>query len=155
MDTDDFFENPDENFVCLVCHNVMIDPHTCIEGHQFCLTCISDWLKRSSTCPARCSLRRLKLCNLTKNRPVANLIGKLQIRCRQAMERCDWVGSVEDRTTHVRNECPFTEVECKWEGCNRKVQRLKLDQHEFSCEEKEVSCDNCQARMKARQKEEH
>ncbi|CAN0078428.1 unnamed protein product, partial [Heterosigma akashiwo] len=155
MDTEDFLEEPNENFICIVCHNVMIDPRACNEGHQFCLVCITEWLGRSSTCPARCSLGGLELHELTKNRAVANLIDKLQIRCHQKREGCDWVGSVEDRRIHTMNECLFTEVECKWEGCGTKIQRLELAGHEASCEERQVSCENSQASMSAKEKEAH
>ncbi|CAM9214490.1 unnamed protein product, partial [Heterosigma akashiwo] len=134
MDTEDFLEKPNINFICLICQNVLIDPRACNEGHQFCLVCITEWLGRSSTCPARCNSPHLQLREMTNNRAIANLIDGLSVRCQ--MERCNWVGSVAGRKKHLKDDCPFTEVECKWEGCTEKIQRLQLLEHEASCDAK-------------------
>lgn len=172
METSDFLA-PVDDFLCTICHNVMIDPCACSQGHQFCRDCISTWLQQSSTCPSRCG--RLEVGNLTKLRTMDSMISKLQARCCHAgvtdglspgpknLRRrsraneapsssdtgCGWVGGVGDREKHLRDDCAYAKVECSCKGCDTKVPRSQLAEHEAACEHRKVSCEKCEARVKA------
>eukprot|EP00961_Rhodomonas_salina_P148425 1997947-Rhodomonas_salina.1 len=180
METSEFLAPVDDNFLCTICQSVMISPRACSQGHQFCGDCISNWLERSQTCPQRCG--KLTAGSLTKLRGAENLINKLQVRCHHAGvdaagpspgprnlcrrprtngEACEgdagcvWIGTVEARAKHLLNECAYSEVECRCEGCNAKVIRFELAEHEASCEHREVSCEKCEERVKAGEMSDH
>eukprot|EP00961_Rhodomonas_salina_P267298 3611843-Rhodomonas_salina.1 len=46
-----FVGEMDEDMLCGICQNVMVKPHSCHPGHNFCLWCISQWLQSNPTCP--------------------------------------------------------------------------------------------------------
>eukprot|EP00961_Rhodomonas_salina_P017180 231080-Rhodomonas_salina.2 len=183
METAYFITPVDDNFLCSICTDVMVNPCACSQGHQFCRDCISVWLQRSQTCPSRCGF--LAVGHLTTLRGTENLINKLQVKCchtavsdgpsprpknlrRRSRANaassaagsdtggeCDWVGTVEDRAKHLRDECAYSEVQCSCQGCDVKVQRFELAGHEASCERREVACGKCGERMKAAELGDH
>lgn len=46
MDASDFVGRVDEDLLCVICHNVLLNPYSCKEGHTFCHSCICEWLKK-------------------------------------------------------------------------------------------------------------
>lgn len=55
----------------------------------------------------------------------------------------------------MTNECEYAEVECSWQGCDIKVVRFQLAEHEASCEQREVSCEKCEERVKVSAMSDH
>jgi len=166
MDAAQFLSQVDEEFLCTICHDVMVNPHFCRDGHQFCLECITSWLQRSKTCPS--DRKRLVECRLTKNPMARNLISKLVVRCSNAAagvvgvvdgyargNGCKWSGALSERDEHLKNDCAFVEVQCGSAGCYSKVQRAQLADHEAACEHREVGCEKCPARFTARESDQH
>mmetsp|Transcript_48307 Transcript_48307/g.98651 ORF Transcript_48307/g.98651 Transcript_48307/m.98651 type:complete len:462 (-) Transcript_48307:243-1628(-) len=165
MDAAQFLNDVDEDFLCTICQDVMVNPHFCREGHQFCLECITNWLQRSKTCPS--DRKELVEGNLTKNPMARNLISKLVVRCLNAAAGavgavdgydgggCEWSGALSERERHLRDHCGFVEVRCGSAGCDVKVQRARLADHEAICELREVSCESCPAKFTARESDQH
>eukprot|EP00961_Rhodomonas_salina_P161999 2182178-Rhodomonas_salina.1 len=183
MEASYFLAPVDENFLCSICFCVMVSPCACSQGHQFCRSCISTWQQESQTCPSRCG--DLTVGNLAKLRALENMIIKLQARCCNSRQtessspvpenrrlrslasstseeldsgfnaNCDWSGPVEDRGSHLRKECIYSQVECRFEGCSIKALRFDLAEHESSCEHRLVSCDKCEERIQARDMDNH
>lgn len=180
MDVSDFLAPVDDNFLCTICQSVMVSPSACSQGHQFCRECIETRLQETPTCPERCG--DLAIGSLTTVRSVENLINKLQVRCchadladgpspgpqnfrcrsrahlassKGAKAGCEWVGSVQERVTHLQVECTYSEAACSCAGCDAKVLRFELAEHEASCEHREVSCEKCDERLKAWEMSDH
>eukprot|EP00961_Rhodomonas_salina_P271466 3668191-Rhodomonas_salina.1 len=68
---------------------------------------------------------------------------------------CRWFGAVGDSAKHLRDACAYLEVKCSCEGCEAKVLRFRIAEHEACCQCREVSCEKCEERMQAREMSEH
>lgn len=79
FDEDEFVGSVDDNLQCPICCKVLRDPRSCNEGHTFCHSCISQWLRTTPSCPTCKSV--LTGNGLTNNRVVQNLIGRLSATC--------------------------------------------------------------------------
>ena len=113
MTMENFVGDVDDEFLCVICFNVMVNPHACKEGHNaFCLHCICRWLANDESCPSgREPLRESELCN---QRGMQRLIEKLPMRCPTAVNveagaagaagGCRWTGVLAEREKHLE-EC--------------------------------------------------
>lgn len=121
LDVKEFVEQVQEAFLCSICHNVMVRPHSCREGHSFCFSCISRWLRTTQSCPMGREPLQVAEPDLFYNRPLQSLIDQLQVRCRFAASAnageaavltglCKWSGKVADRQQHMR-ECDIVKLE--------------------------------------------
>eukprot|EP00961_Rhodomonas_salina_P177767 2397305-Rhodomonas_salina.2 len=123
----------------------------------------------------------LEASSLTNLTSMESMINKLHVQCRYASvvdgsspgpknlrhrsraneatssseAGCGWIGAVGDLAKHLRDSCTHAEVECTFRGCNAKVQRFQLAEHEGSCEQREISCEKCEERVKASELSEH
>ena len=79
MEPSDFLTEVDEELICCICHEVLLMPMVCREGHTFCEACIESWLERNNTCPM--DRKNLEKTDLTPVRIVANMIDKMEVRC--------------------------------------------------------------------------
>ena len=96
------------------------------------------------------------------NRPLKNMIGELDIRCKHHSaagdkpkpkrskrvasssasdepKGCPWQGKLNDLDAHLRS-CPFEAVECPL-GCGKRATRDELDAHQQVCPRRMVLCD--------------
>ena len=168
MDTSDFVDQPVQSqFICSICLGVLIEARSCKDGHTFCLACISEWLvdKRKKTCQMDRS--KLKLKELSVNRPLDQLIAEKKVRCklsvgppsssnsgehrakraRMETDGCPWIGFSADVESHDQC-CEFVNVQCSHPGCEEEIHRGMLPQHLDICDHREQSCEFCHARMK-------
>jgi hypothetical protein len=67
MDTEEFNVAVPDEYICGICHNVMIKPVCCREGHSWCESCIGQWLQKNDTCPV--GREQLNQETLTRLRP--------------------------------------------------------------------------------------
>lgn len=156
IETKYFVSQLDEDFFCSICHSVLIRPHSCQEGHSFCHDCILLWLETSNTCP--CDRTHLSKKKLTYVRSLNNILMKLKVWCRNHVFEirdvnetgrssssggCYWTGNLGDLQTHIDNNCKYTQVECRFEGCKIKVQRWNLDEHMKECKWRPMECNYC------------
>jgi hypothetical protein len=79
MEPSDFLAAVDEELLCGICTNVLLEPKSCKEGHTFCDVCITTWLARKKSCPL--DRKKLEKKDLTNVRIVANMIDKMEVRC--------------------------------------------------------------------------
>jgi len=165
MEPEEFLENVDEEFLCSICTNVLKNPHSCQQGHTFCLDCITQWLQNKSSCPS--GRKALKVSQLTKVRPMENMINRLMVRCVNAdvknnrrkrrklsasaaeSEGCSWTGRLQDRERHSKT-CNYALVNCSKEGCTTTVWRQDLKTHEETCPCRCIPCTHCAKEVIAR-----
>ena len=79
MEPSDFLAAVDEELLCGICTNVLLEPKSCKEGRTFCDVCITTWLARKKSCPL--DRKKLEKKDLTNVRIVANMIDKMEVRC--------------------------------------------------------------------------
>ena len=169
MDPAQFTEDVDEEFLCGICTQVLNNPQSCKQGHTFCHDCITDWLKKKKTCPI--GSRKLLKSQLTHVRLAENMINKMKVTCennevkdesKQPRKRrkvskdsevitgCTWTGKLQERKTHLTEECKFTPVKCSNEGCTTTALRHTIAEHEANCPCRWVSCEHCEEKFIAR-----
>lgn len=120
-----FIAKVDEEFVCGICLDVLSEPQTCPDGHLYCKSCITEWLKTSTVCPS-CRKRINTKQGLTYCRPIANLIEKGIVRCSTTLNAAGEHNNAEDEDKDGNTAPPPTkkrkkvaEVKptcCNWTG---------------------------------------
>ena len=158
-DTTHFLVQPvDENFICGICHDVLLKPTSaCGDGHTFCAACLDSITQRPFRCPI---CRSEPLAAFALNRPLQNMIAKLTLCCphhdgagdkppnskrskraassSREPKGCAWQGKLEDLEAHLR-ECSYEAVECPL-GCGVRATRTELEAHQLVCPRRMVTC---------------
>ena len=141
-----------EDLFCSICQGVLRDPRICENReHPFCLSCISQHLLNSHTCP-EC---RENLTQQTLKDPprfLMNTLSALKIKCNHAERGCPDYVKLEDLQTHVV-QCGFTPVKCGNEECGMEVDKKDKELHERDlCQFRIAKCHDCRD-IRARQNE--
>ena len=93
---------------CSICQEVFNDPVQSTCQHTFCRECITSWAKSKNhmTCP----LCRVKINVKTLNRNLLafQIINDLEIYCNNKTKGCEWIGALDNATSHLPN-CQFSE----------------------------------------------
>jgi hypothetical protein len=159
-------------YICGICNCVLCKPVQCKEGHACCAECLNAWLARNKTCPtcreplsednlsknrciediidamtAYCSNHRIG------GRPTKTARGNGKVVVEStggsdggssvAGAGCEWTGPLRQRKAHVENDCMFAVIACSHQGCNIRVVRSSLADHQSQCGFKMVVCDDC------------
>ena len=132
---------------CPLCRRILAgEPLQCNEGHIFCKECIEKALCEQEECPIdRCKLRKA---DLRRNALAERLVSNKRMRCPHAAQHteddgCGWVGRLSEQQKHLDNECGYAEVPCSHDGCEVRVQRRLLGDHETRCERLVEACQYC------------
>lgn len=141
LDEERFVEPVGDEFKCLICSEVLLDPIEC-SGCQtsFCSECIRAWQTRSSECPNRCKLT-LNPCH----RGFKNLLMRLKLRC--SAKECTEILTVETLSRHENSECLFRVMTCPNAGCTENILARDLSAHLDSCAHGSVQCERCKVSL--------
>ena len=131
----------DDLFKCRVCALVLRDPHiTKCCGQNACHLCIMKAAENGGPCPIPgCRNKSVKI-NL--NRDLRSIILESGVYCQLKEAGCEWVGKLDELTKHLKEECPYVEVECQYH-CGMQMQRQTVEDHKKSCERLPVECHQC------------
>ena len=89
----------DEEFICNICMEVMIEPTSaCPDGHCCCRLCYVQILRESAKECATC-LHPTDESRLVRNRHLENVINKLRVKCKHAAEGATSGADARSRTT--------------------------------------------------------
>lgn len=150
-DAEFVMETVPEEWYCLICQNVLLDPHllSCC-GHHLCEACVSRLQRDRRPCP---------LCNDPEytallNKGMQRTILEAQVHCPNRSKGCDWTGTLRLVTPHLSAGdpprraplCQYETVQCTNEGCRQLVLRVHLQQHVSSeCAHRRHVCQYCGA----------
>ena len=129
-----------EYFQCLVCTEICRSPVTCQSGaHLFCHDCLSESLRRNSSCPA---------CREPLTAPVPSFFAAAQVSALDVVcvhDKCTWKGTCGRLDGHLDNDCLHEPIKCSVEGgCGELVPRGEMATHQqFICLQ---SCPNSKAK---------
>ena len=138
-----------ESYLCRICFDVCRSPVTCQSGaHLFCHGCLSESLRRNSSCPA---------CREPLTAPVPSAFAAAQVSALDVMcvhDKCKWKGTCGRLDSHLDTDCPHEPIKCSGEGgCGELVPRGELATHQqFVCLQ---SCPNSKAKAKRSDGDEH
>ena len=60
-DKDRFPNLTGDQFDCIICHMVVVNPKECMScGSMFCALCIDSWQAKKKECPNRCSNAKIE-----------------------------------------------------------------------------------------------
>ena len=127
-----FLEQPPGRYYCLICSNVMRDPHivTCC-CNKMCGACIERVHHSGQPCPT------CREPNFTKFREkqLNSEILDLKVRCTHHTHGCEWVGELRDLKKHTdpeKGSCGFIQIKCPY-GCPVAYLCHESDNHESVC----------------------
>lgn len=130
-DIDQFSSDVNDELVCSICTNVLMEPVQTQCDHLFCHACLHHWLRTSPSCP----VDRHYLCNdMIKPAPryIRNLINQLLIQCDYRSDGCKAEIMLEGYEQHVDN-CVFNPnrvVTCKHAHCRKQMTVNQLNRHD-------------------------
>ena len=149
-DTERFLSKINDDLKCLICLDVLEDPHECTRCQtSFCLLCIQDWSSNRKTCPNNCDLVLER-----SHRFLRSELNRLQLRCQNANEGCEEILTLELLSTH-ESLCQYTKMKCPNTDCPVYLQRSSLEPHLALCEYREVACERCKDKYNLNQSENH
>ena len=133
-----FVNEPDSDYFCPVCQDLLTEPFQPDCGHHLCRSCHDRLLKMKKVeCPTCREVNALNNARLDKY--LERKVNNLKVRCMYHREGCKWVGEVRYLHDHLDNcatACPL--------GCDSCVHRKKLKDHKsLHCPNRLISCKNC------------
>ena len=137
-----FAEPPREDLFCSICQCVLRDPRTCQNReHPFCLSCISQHLRNSPTCP-ECR-EDLTPETLKTPRFLKNVLSELRIRCEFIERGCPGYVLLGNLQNHTER-CGFAPTMCANEECGMILNKKDKDIHEKElCQFRIAKCHDC------------
>ena len=141
MEEYQFVQDPPKDFSCMVCANVLNEPHlTDCCGQHFCGVCLEQWFKKQAKkiCP-HC---RSESFSYIRYLPLKRKINALQVYCPFRKLGCEEITTVDEVKTHT-DGCGFAQVLCH-QGCAATVLRKNLIHHcNQKCLKRKVKCQYC------------
>ena len=141
-----------ESLTCPIGLGILKDPVTDSCGHTFCRNCITLSLNEIGSCPF--SKVDMSINDFEDNTNIKEWIDTFECKCINFEATCKWTGIIAEIENHVEI-CEFHEVNCTIKGCQTKVQRFRLENHEKSCGHRIVECELCNLKMSSFQLPSH
>ena len=132
-----------QNFLCLICFNVLKEPVMCSRNqHCFCRACITKHLQNSQRCPT-CADELTVETLAEPQRMVKDYLNELPIHCVHINRGCQEIVQLQNLDRHEAT-CGFTPAVCTNQGCGATVNKRDLIHHESEqCEFRKLKCHSC------------
>ncbi|XP_070566843.1 ligand of Numb protein X 2-like [Ptychodera flava] len=129
----DYYEAVDEELVCQVCLQPLVNPMDTICGHTYCAKCLKSVLRLKKMCPIDRRPLTSKDCKQASIM-VQKLLDKLKVLCPNT-SYCTDVMQRSDLEAHLNHRCPGTMTYCVNApvGCPFRGPRVELDTHIWEC----------------------
>ena len=135
----------DDDLMCQICLQPLVDPFDTPCGHTFCYNCILSHLDRNPTCPTDrhpISEETIKQSSLL----VRKILDKLRVVCPNTAY-CDATMPRSSLERHLKTSCQGTYVRCPRgkRGCHHVGPRNQLEEHLWTCLYGEDCHKNCKS----------
>jgi hypothetical protein len=144
-----------KSFICGMCKGIYSDPYVdnCSsaensEGHVYCHSCILS----GRNCPK--SNNKIQIEKAVSVKILQDIISRQNIYCTNRETGCDWIGPLIDRSNHI-SQCPKAMTKCKNQGCEIKIIRELIWEHERVCDYRLTACEKCNQLILNKEKETH
>ena len=134
-----------KGYVCFLCNQIIFNAFTDKCNHTFCQHCILKQVRENGCCPI--SKENLTLGDIKLSLLYINIIENLEVICIHASEGCSWEGKCKNLDLHFKKDCMFSQVTCKFKGCNFVGQKRKMNFHFLKCRFRQMKCKYCKKIM--------
>ena len=137
-----------QNFLCLICFNVLKEPVLCSRNqHCFCRGCITKHLENFQRCPT-CADELTVETLAEPQRMVKDYLNELPTRCVYIDRGCQEIVQLQHLDRH-ETMCGFKPAACTNQGCSATVNKRDLIHHESEqCEFRKLKCHSCEEMTK-------
>ena len=135
-----FVNEPDPDYFCWVCTDLMMQPFLTDCGHYVCNTCRDELLaNQRNECPFCCEPDMLE--NAILDRYFQRQVTSTKVHCNNyKSEGCKWVGEIKYLQDHHKEDCIFA---CYF-MCGEDVHRCETKDHEnHHCLKRPTTCEYC------------
>ena len=142
-DEERFATTVNQNFLCLICFNVLREPVLCPRNHHcFCRACITKHLENSRRCPT-CTDELTVETLAEPQRMVKDILNELKIHCIYFDRGCQEIPQLQHLDNHEAT-CGFTPAVCTNQGCGVTLNQRDLVHHQSElCEFRKLKCHSC------------
>ena len=142
-DEERFATTVNQNFLCLICFNVLREPVLCPRNHHcFCRSCITKHLESSRRCPT-CADELTVETLAEPQRMVKDMLNELNIHCIYINRGCQEILQLQHLDNHEAT-CGFTPAVCTNQGCGATLNQRDLIHHQSElCEFRKLKCHSC------------
>ena len=143
---EDFVDKVKDTLICHICTSPLRDPHlTVCCGHNFCESCLEQWLTRQRRCPF-CRSAGADFQHFP-DKKTKREINVLKVRCSYREKGCEWVGELGALKNHLysKDGCGYVELPCPY-ACEifKTVMRKNMDHHlKVECKKRPYLCERC------------
>ena len=139
-DEERFATTVNQNFLCLICFNVVREPVLCPRNHHcFCRSCITKHFENSRRCPT-CADELTVETLAEPQRMVKDILNELNIHCIYINRGCQEIQQLQHLERHEAT-CGFTPGVCTNQGCGATLNQRDLIRHESEvCEFRKLKC---------------
>lgn len=144
---ENFLDPLDDEFFCMQCKIILLNPKLSNCGHHFCDQCLTQ-IKNINK--GICPLDSEVIENSFINKNLKNKLSKLQVKCPGFAYGCKLTGSLENVEKHFYQECQQQLISCDL-ICGRFLTKELLEEHKRNeCGERSINCEYCKQQMKAK-----
>ena len=142
-DEERFATTVNQNFLCLICFNVLREPVLCPRNqHCFCRSCITKHLENYRRCPT-CADELTVETLAEPQRMVKDILNELNIHCIYIDRGCQEILQLQHLERHEAT-CGFTPAVCTNQGCGATLNQRDLIHHQSElCEFRKLKCHSC------------
>ena len=142
-DEERFATTVNQNFLCLICFNVLREPVLCPRNHHcFCRSCITKHLENFRRCPT-CADELTVETLAEPQRMVKDILNELNIHCIYIDRGCQEILQLQHLDNHEAT-CGFTPAVCTNQGCGVTLNQRDLIHHQSElCEFRKLKCHSC------------
>lgn len=136
-------ERISSQLICPICTQVLDNPVQTTTEHLFCEDELLEWMSRSSLCP----ITKTELDPLSIRKPgriILNMLGELEMYCKNRPHGCTWTGSREHLGKHLETcECQSKEqIRGELEERDNKIKDLEHQVEELTSRNDELMHEN-------------
>ena len=130
-----------KGYICHLCNQIIFNAFSDKCNHTFCQNCILKHVREEGTCPI--SQEELTLGDIKLSLLYINIIENLDVMCINAELGCTWEGKCREVDLHVKKDCMFSIIKCKFKNCEFWDQKRLMNNHFLKCRFRQTKCKYC------------
>ena len=151
-----FLEQIPEDFICIICQELLQSPMLTSCGHLFCYKCLKKTLDKKNCPVCRRPYTRSPFKDEFHDRKIKTLL----VRCVNMAKGCGWKGELGHVYEHLlKSSCGQLPITCPNKCREEKLLLEDIEAHLRVCPEQVVACHcsslGCQERMKRKEMSKH